>query len=102
MQARLESGAARVSDMARATAWRQVQAGKGRAHAAREVTAAEAADSKRGAVQSAQRNLGDARIQEKAVKQHHEGWREARRRKAEAAEEEAAEDLWSSQHTRRG
>ena len=102
IQAHLESGAARVADLAQATAWRQGQAHEGRAHEAREVTAEEAANSKQGALQSAQRNLGDARIQEKAVKQHHAAWRESGRRKAEAAEEEAVEDAWASKHRRRG
>ncbi len=102
MQARLESGAARVADMAHATAWRQRRTDERAAHAGREDVATGNAKSKRSEVQTAQRDLGEARARAKAVKRHHDQWREAKQRKTEAAEEEAAEDVWAATRPKRG
>lgn len=101
LQGYLESGEARIADLANATAWRQQRSDERDAHAAEEREATRAAEAKRSEFREAQRELGDAQARAKAIERHREAWRDAAQRKYEAAEEEAAEDVWTSNHTRR-
>jgi len=90
---RLENGDARVTEMAAIAAWQRHQE---REQTAREQEAKDNAEAERSRYREAQRGLAQARAQAKLVERHQDDWREKERKRAEAAEQDAAEDVWTS------
>jgi hypothetical protein len=93
-RAALERGERSAADLARENAW-AVRGAAERGALAANVEKARASESAaQGAQADAQREVGARRADVKVVDTHRQGWEEARRAAANAADEEASAEAW--------
>ena len=102
-QGRLDQGAERAGELARAGDWRKGADADLEANAAREQLASETLRTELAAETVARRALGVASREAELVDAHGERWRTAPEASRERAEEEAAAEQWAAQrHRSRG